>query len=112
MSTRDAALPGRRSTPVRAVGSRRTKRSDFLRAYSPISFSQAFRVILLVAMGLGFIKMTHVAQARPEGVDWAPVALEDVEEGGRTRRAWDVWCEKADGTIVTIGSASAFVRGE
>ena len=66
MSTRDAALPGRRSTPVRAVGSRRTKRSDFLRAYSPISFSQAFRVIMLVAMGLGFIKMTHVAQARPD----------------------------------------------
>ncbi|MFM8410307.1 MAG: TetR family transcriptional regulator [Alphaproteobacteria bacterium] len=39
-------------------------------------------------------------------------AREDVEEGGRTRRAWDVWCEKADGTIVTIGSASAFVRGD
>jgi hypothetical protein len=66
MSTRDAVLPARRSTQARTAGARRTKRSDFLRAYSPISFSQAFRVILLVAIGLGFIKMTHVAQARPD----------------------------------------------
>ena len=68
MSTRDAVLPARRSTQARTAGARRTKRSDFLRAYSPISFSQAFRVILLVAIGLGFIKMTHVAQARPDAI--------------------------------------------
>ena len=52
MSTRDAVLPARRSTQARTAGARRTKRSDFLRAYSPISFSQAFRVILLVAKRL------------------------------------------------------------
>lgn len=33
----------------------------------------------------------------------------DEDEAGRPRRTWDVWCEKADATIVTIGSASAFV---
>lgn len=66
MSMREAVLPARRSSQARDAGARRTKRSDFLRAYSPLSFSQAFRVILLVAMGLGFIKMTHVAQARPD----------------------------------------------
>jgi len=36
-------------------------------------------------------------------------ARSDEVDGGQTRRTWDVWCEKADATIVTIGSASAFV---
>ena len=43
----------------------RKKRSDFARAYSRVSFAQALRVVLLVAIGLAFIKVTHVAQAQP-----------------------------------------------
>lgn len=45
--------------------SQRRKRSDFLRAYSSISASQVLRVILLVVIGWGFTKLSHVAQARP-----------------------------------------------
>ncbi len=66
MSRRDAVISAHRSAQARPSRSYRTKSSDFQRAYSPISLSQAFRVILLVTIGLGFIKMTHVAQARPD----------------------------------------------
>lgn len=45
--------------------SHRKERSDFLRAYSPISFSQALRVILLVLTCLGLSKVSQVAQASP-----------------------------------------------
>lgn len=41
------------------------KRSDFLRAYSPVSFSQALRVVMLVLICLGFSRISHVAQAWP-----------------------------------------------
>jgi len=48
--------------------SQRKKRSDVLRAYSSISASQVLRVILLVVIGLGFTKISHVAHARPGAV--------------------------------------------
>ena len=48
--------------------SNRNKRSDFLRAYSPISISQALRVIFLVLIVLGFTRFSHIAQAGPGAV--------------------------------------------
>lgn len=51
--------------PLPLTRSHRKERSDFLIAYSPISFSQALRVILLVLVCLGFSRVSHVAQASP-----------------------------------------------
>lgn len=45
--------------------SNRNTRSHFLRAYSPISISQALRVVLLVLIVLGFTRFSHIAQAGP-----------------------------------------------
>ncbi len=45
--------------------SHRSKRSDFLRAYSPLNISQALRVISVVLIVLGFTRFSHVAQDGP-----------------------------------------------
>ena len=50
------------SSPNRSY---RKERSVFLKAYSPISFSQALRVILLLMVCLGFSRISHVALASP-----------------------------------------------
>ena len=50
---------------VSHVRSHQKQRSNFLLAYSPTSLSQALRVILLILIGLGFTRITHVAQASP-----------------------------------------------
>lgn len=82
MFLRDALSPKLAQTPkIRgsvvdrpsSTRSQRRKRSDFLRAYSSISVSQVLRVILLVVIGLGFTKLSYVAQARP-GADVSALA--------------------------------------
>ena len=77
MFLRDALSPKLAQTPktrgsvvdrLSSTRSQRRKRSDFLRAYSSISVSQVLRVILLVVIGLGFTKISHVAHARTVAV--------------------------------------------
>lgn len=79
MSLRDALLsPPKMAQTLKTRGSvvdrqsstrsQRSKRSDFLRAYSSISISQVLRVMLLVLIGLGFTKLSYVAHARPGAV--------------------------------------------